>query len=500
MSHTVNAGGSAAVPRLTFAELCHMNAGLFGIQIVWGLQNVNTSRIFQTLGADTAQLPLLWAAAPITGLLVQPIVGHWSDRVERPWGRRKPFIAVGTGLAAFGMLTMANAASLGMAIAALWLLTGALNVAMQPFRSLATDRMPAEQRTRGFALQVFFIGAGAVIASLLPWTLTNLFGVSGTARSGTMPDSLAFAFRIGAAALVVAVGWTLLHVRESPSIGGTPPQPTCDSGHAPAMRAKSAPAWLGAGAVCLALGRLLALDRESYLVGILMIGYGALRLLSHRLSQTGAPLAGPLQIVDDIASLPVAMRRLAATQFLSWFSLFTLWVYAVPAVAARQFGTLDASSRAYAAAGDWVGVLFATYDAVAAAAALAMPLLTSRIGLRHAHAACLAVGAGGLAFFPYVGSPAALLPPALAIGVAWASILSIPYVVVADAAPAHKRGVYMGIHNMFLVLPQLIGAITLGIVSHRLLGGHPERTIVLAAASMALAAVSALAWPNDGAP
>lgn len=500
MSHTVDEGGSAAIQRLSFAELCHMNAGLFGIQIVWGLQNVNTSRIFQTLGADMAQLPLLWIAAPITGLLVQPIVGHWSDRLTGSWGRRKPFIAVGTALTAIGMLAMANAASLGMAIAALWLLTGAVNVAMQPFRSLAADRMPAEQRTRGFTLQVFFIGAGAVVASVLPWTLTNLFGVRGTAPPGTVPDSLAFAFRIGAAVLVGSVGWTLLHVREGSSTAEGPRRPAFDADRTPAMRLRGAVIWFGAGALCLALGRLLELDRESYFLGALMIGYGGLRLLSHRRRRNGAPPAGVLQIVHDIAAMPLAMRRLAATQFFSWFALFTMWVYAVPAVAARQFATLDAGSRAYAAAGDWVGVLFATYDAVAAGAALAMPLLMGRLGLRRAHAACLSVGAGGLAFFPYVDSPAALLLPALAIGVAWASILSVPYVVVAEAAPVAKRGVYMGIHNIFLVLPQLVGAITLGMVSHRLLAGRPEGTMLIASVSMALAAASALNWPTGDEP
>lgn len=482
-------------PRLSRAQVLDLSVGLFGVQVVWGLQNVNTTRIFQTLGADVAQLPMLWIAAPITGLLVQPIVGHWSDRSSGRWGRRKPFILVGAALTALAMLAMSAAATLPAAVLALWLLTASVNIVMQPFRALGADLLPPDQRTAGFATQVFFIGAGAVLASALPWMLSNWFGVAGVAPTGALPPSVRLAFQVGAAALIATVGWTLLRTPDRPV---APPRPGAAGpadGEPVAAQSWSGPLWVWAGTVLAAAAWALGLRREVFLLAALGVAFGGLRVVGERRRQGGRALSGLLGIVDDVVRMPLALRRLAATQFLTWFGLFAMWVYAVPAVALRHYGGAVPGSTGYAASGDWVGVLFAIYDAAAAAAALALPWLMGRVGLRASHAACLAVGAAGLAGFLMIDDPRMLWVPAIAIGVAWASILSTPYVIVADAIPAAKVGVYMGIHNIFLVVPQLLGAAGLGAVLDRMLGGRSDAMLAVAAAAFALAALSCARLP-----
>lgn len=488
--------GAATTRRLRPAELADLCAGLFGVQVVWGLQNVNTSRIFQTLGADVAQLPLLWIAAPITGLLIQPLVGYWSDRYRGRFGRRKPFIVVGTLATALAMLAMAHAATLTGAVVALWLLTAAINVAMQPFRSLAADRIPPGQRTSGFALQVCFIGAGAVFASALPWMLVNWAGVNGTAPAGMLPRSIRLAFEIAAMVLLLFVGWTVLRTRDVIVTDTIAPLVSFDVAVPRLPTSTRSFGWLCAGAALVAAAALMDLRRETYLLAAMLIGYGLVRLEVDRRYRRSRPVAGPLAIGADIVLMPQAMRQLALTQFLTWFALFTMWVYAVPAIAARQFGTIDPASPLYAKAGDWVGVLFAAYDGVAVIAALSLPALTRRWGLRGSHAACLAIAGIGLAGFLVIDRPIWLLMPAIAVGVGWASILATPYVIVATVAPPAKTGVFMGIHNMFLVLPQLVAAASLGAVLDHLLAGRPGSMLAIAAGAMLLAALSTLALPT----
>lgn len=485
--------------RLSNAEIRDLCIGLLGVQAVWGLQNVNTSRIFQTLGADVAQLPILWIAAPITGLLVQPIVGHWSDRTRGRWGRRKPFIVAGSLLTAFAMLAMSVAATLPAAVLALWLLTASANVAMQPFRALGADLLLSGQRTTGFAMQVAFIGAGAVLASAMPWMLANWFGVPSVASAGALPPAVRLAFQLGAAVLIVTVGWTVWRTKE-PSVA-SPAATPARFGEGREGRdlpgGRSGYNWLLGGAALAAAAAGLDLRREVHLLAALAVAYGVARIAGARRRRRGRPLTGALEIVDDIASLPSALRRLALTQFLTWFGLFAMWIYAVPAIAYRHYGAAAPGSPDYAASGDWVGVLFAIYDGVAVAAAFVLPGLTRRLGLRAGHAACLAIGAAGLAGLLMVDDPRMLWVPAIGIGVAWASILSVPYVLVANAAPPSKVGVYMGIHNMFLVVPQLVGSATLGAVLDRLFGQRPDAMLALAAGSLALAAVSCAFLPSQ---
>jgi maltose/moltooligosaccharide transporter len=489
--------------RLSFSQIWNMCCGLFGVQIVWGLQNVNTSRIFQTLGADVNELAILWIAAPATGLLVQPIIGHLSDRTWTRLGRRRPYLFYGSILTAAALFLMPNAGSVLTASLMLWVLSASINVAMEPFRAFVADTLPEEQRTTGFALQVFFIGCGAVFASALPWVLVHGFGVSGVAAPGHLPPSVHIAFYVGGVALLVAVMWTVFTTTEHPPellADGARVQPehrTPDAQGA-ALMLKSGALWTLAGLAGCALAFLSRWAREIYVLAAFALAFGAAQLLATWLRRQGRASLGVLEVVEDMLHMPPVLVRLAVVQFFTWFGLFALWIYTTPAVTARHYGTTDPASAAYNQGADWVGVLFAGYNGVAALAALMLPALAARVGLRASHALCLALGALGFLGFVLIDDPAWLWVPIVGIGIAWASILSAPYALLSNAVPPHKMGVYMGIHNLFLVLPQLIAAVVLGPVVKHLLKGQAIHALALAAGAFALAAVSALAVREPG--
>lgn len=491
---------------LTLPLIWNMCCGLFGVQVVWGLQNVNTSRIFQTLGANVDELAILWIAAPITGLVVQPVVGYLSDRTWGSLGRRRPYLLVGALLTAAALVAMPNADTLFMASLALWLLTASVNIAMEPFRTLVADTLPAEQRTAGFAVQVFFIGTGAVVASALPWMLTHWLGVSGRAPSGALPLSVHLSFYVGAAALLAAVGWTVVTTKERPPEslafdargGAFRDAPTA---RGTAALARSGAVWSAGGALLGAASALGGYPREIYAIAAISFAFGLLQIAAVRLRKAGRTSLGMVGIAEDILHMPATMKRLGLVQFFTWFGMFALWVYAVPAVAARHYGVTDPASAAYGESGDWVGVLFAAYNAVSAVVALMLPRCVARIGRRATHSLCLLAGAAGLLGFVAIDDPALLWVPAIGIGCAWASILSLPYAILADVVPPQKMGVYMGIHNIFLVLPQLVAAALLGLMVSRLFGGQVILVLTLAAASLGVAAVLALWLPAaEGTP
>jgi len=489
--------GQPPKPRLRFLQIWNMCVGLFGVQIVWGLQNVNTSRIFQTLGADIDELAILWIAGPAAGLLIQPIIGYLSDRTWTPLGRRRPYLFGGAILTALALFAMPNTGSLWAASLMLWLLTASINIAMEPFRALVADALPEEQRTTGFATQVFFIGAGAVFASALPWMLTNWFGVSGQGAPGVLPESVRWAFYIGGGGLLAAVTWTVLTTRERRPdrlIAADVPHPIPTAEGAAAL-ARHGLLWIAAG-LALALGALAAgWEREIYLVAAIAFAFGICQLAAVWLRRAGRASIGMLEIVEDILHMPEVLKRLAVVQFFTWFGLFAMWIYTTPAVAERHYASTDPASPAYNQGADWVGVLFAGYNGVAALVALLLPLLTARIGRPASHASCLAIGAAGLAGFVVIDDPALLWLPAIAIGCAWASILSLPYAMLSSAVPPSKTGVYMGIHNVFLVLPQLVAATVLGSLVGRLFGGHAIYALALSAGSLAIAALFSLTIP-----
>ncbi|MES2443429.1 MAG: MFS transporter [Pseudomonadota bacterium] len=477
-----------------------MCVGLFGVQIVWGLQNVNTSRIFQTLGAEISELPILWIAGPAAGLLVQPIIGYLSDRTWGPLGRRRPYLLAGAVLTAVALFAMPNAPTLWFASMMLWLLTASINIAMEPFRALVADRLPEEQRTTGFAMQVFFIGAGAVFASALPWMLTHWFGASGHGGPGVLPQSVRWAFYIGGGCLLAAVIWTVITTPESPPEPGGPSaaaEHSIPTAEGAAALVRHGWLWMLGGTAIAVLAWALGSEREIYVVAAIAFAFGLSQLAAVRLRRGGRTSLGMLEIVEDILHMPEVLKRLAVVQFFTWFGLFAMWIYTIPAVAARHYGATDAASAAYNEGADWVGVLFAGYNGVAAVVALLLPLVTARIGRRAAHAICLLLGAGGLLGFLLIDDPAMLWISAVGIGCAWAAILSLPYAMLSSAVPASKTGVYMGIHNMFLVLPQLVAATVLGSLVGRLFGGQAIWALALAAGSLALAALCSLAIPRS---
>jgi maltose/moltooligosaccharide transporter len=482
-------------PRLRFLQIWNMCFGLFGLQIVWGLQNVNTSRIFQTLGADLSDLAFLWIAGPATGLLVQPVIGHLSDRTRGRFGRRRPYILGGALLTALALFLMPNAPSLWVASLMLWVLTASINIAMEPFRALVADRVPEAQRTAAFAVQVFFIGLGAVFASALPWMLVHWAGLSGQPVAGALPLSVRAAFYIGGICLLIAVCWTVFTTRELPP---PPPGPRADEqagDRAMAVIARRGLLWMAAGCGIAATSLYLGWEREIYMVAGFTFAFGLLETAVAHARRCGRPL-GMLEIVEDMRRMPAVLRRLAVVQFFTWFGLFAMWIYTVPALAQLHFGTDDATAPGYNRAADWVGVLFAGYNGVAALGALLIPAVARHLGRRVTHAVFLLLGALGLLGLGVLRDPALLWLPAIAIGCAWATILSIPYAMLAAAVPAGKAGVYMGIHNMFLVLPQLVAATMLGQLVGTTFGGDARYALFLAAAALGLAAAFTLAIPR----
>jgi maltose/moltooligosaccharide transporter len=472
-----------------------MSFGFMGIQMGFALQNANTSRIFQSLGADVDSLPLLWIAAPLTGFLVQPIIGHLSDKTWGPLGRRRPYFLAGAVLAALAMAFMPNAPVLWAAALGLWLMDASINISMEPFRAFVGDVLPEEQRTAGYAAQSWFIGVGAVAASALPWILSHVFHVADGA--GRTPESVRLAYYIGGGALLACVLWTVVSTREySPAeVAAFAPE------HAPgATRAEgpSARLFLTLGAVCLIIGgggaiaaHALKTDLGIQLLGALVAGFGAAQLIAGVLKLAGRARSGFSEVIDDLFLAPKVMRQLAVVQFFTWFGLFAMWIYATPAVTAFHYRATPGTA-AYNEGADWVGVLMAAYSGVAALAAFALPALAERMGRKGAHALCLALGGAGMLSFPLMHDPRLLIASMIGVGIAWASILSTPYSILSSAVPAEKMGVYMGIFNFTIVTPQLLAATVLGLVLKTFLGGQAIWALALGGVCLVVAAAASL--------
>lgn len=476
--------------RLSFLQIWNMCFGFFGIQIGFGLQNANTSRIFQTLGVDVNHLAILWIAAPATGLLVQPIIGHFSDKTWGRLGRRRPYFFWGAILTTLALFLMPNSPTLWVAAAALWIMDASINVTMEPFRAFVGDNLPDEQRATGYAMQSFFIGLGAVLASALPWMLTNWFHVSNTAPPGQIPDAVRIAFYTGGAGLLLAVMWTVFTTKEYP-----PEQLAAFEAEegAPVPVAGTQPYGLvgtigvAAGAALAALVFATKLEKELYVLAAMIGGFGLASLAAGVLKAAGG---GFSEIMADLFAMPRTMRQLAVVQFCSWFGLFAMWIYTTPAVAAVHFHATDTASKAYNQGADWVGVLFAVYNGVAALAALLIPFMVQATSRKVSHAACLALGALGLLSFLLIRQPGMLWIGMIGVGFAWSSILSAPYSILAGALPARKMGVYMGIFNFFIVIPQLLAATVLGLLLKTFFDGQAIFALVLGAASFGVAAAT----------
>jgi maltose/moltooligosaccharide transporter len=476
-------------PRQTFGGLWNISFGYFGIQIAFALQNANVSRIFQSLGSAVDDLAFLWIAGPVTGLIVQPLIGYHSDRTWSRFGRRRPYFLAGAVFAALALLGLPNTGMLLVAAAFLWLLDASLNVAMEPFRAFAGDMTPDDQRAQAFAFQTCFIGAGAVVGSLAP-ALFNWLGIANTAPDGVIPPSVRYSFYLGALAMVISVGWTVLRVREY-----SPDEMTAFEGGAavgdgevqqPLVYPRSGPAWLIVGAILLVLVAALGLDKQLYVLGGGLAIFGLIQIGVRATSATGA-LA---HIVSDLAQMPVQMRQLAFAQFFTWIGFFIVWIYTTPVVTAQAFGATDTTSLAYNEGADWVGVMFAFYNGVAAIAAFLLPVLARRIGNAATHAVGLLCGAAGFVGLLLIREPHMLLLPMVGMGVAWASVLSMPYVILTRVLPPRKFGIYIGIFNFFVVIPQLVVATLMGGVMRSFFPGEPRWTMLVAALMMAAAAAA----------
>ena len=428
---------------MSFWRIWNMCFGFLGIQFGWALQMANMSAIYEYLGADAHQIPILWLAAPLTGLLVQPIIGHMSDRTWNRLGRRRPYFLVGALLASCALIAMPHSSSLWMAAGLLWVLDASINISMEPFRAFVADLLPPEQRTRGYAMQALFIGLGAVIASVLPWLLFDLFS-TGAAAGNAIPPAVRLAFYIGAVVFLAAVLWTIFTTREHP------PE-----------------------------------DLEAF--------------RRMKAEKTGVRAAA-VEIFHDALAMPQTMRRLAWVQIFTWLGFFCMWLYFGVAVARNIFGGAPGTPE-YDQGIAWAGNCFAMYSAVCFAFSFALPALAARLGRRLTHALCLLIGAVGLTSVAAIDDKYLLLLPMVGVGIAWASTLAMPYSILANALPAGKTGIYMGIFNFFIVIPEILAALGFGTLLERLLTdesqlvqlvGGDNRLAVVVIGGLSLAVAAAL--------
>jgi maltose/moltooligosaccharide transporter len=484
-------------PQLSFWQIWHMCFGFMGIQFGFALQNANVSRIFQTLGADYNNMTLLWVAGPITGLVVQPIVGYFSDRTWGNLGRRRPYFLYGALLSTAALFVMPNSPSLWIAAGTLWILDASINVSMEPFRALVGDILPPEQRGFGYAMQSFFIGIGAVVASALPWMMTNWFDVSNTAEAGAIPESVRLSFYAGGLVFLAAVSWTVFKTREySPTEMASFHHDAGDESVSDDQPPVDASSYMKGGVLWLVTGVAATLvidafsdilDRNLYILSLGIGAFGLCQLAASHLIASGKADNGFVTVLRDLFNMPGPMRKLAAVQFFSWFPLFAMWTSTTAAVTSHHFKTIDPTSAAYNQGADWVGLLFATYNVVAMLFAILIPIMVRKMGLKRSHMVNLFCGGLGFMSFLFVDDPFFLMLSMIGVGMAWASILSLPYALLSTVIPYQKMGLFMGIFNFFIVLPQILAASILGILVGQLFDGEPVYALVIGGVSMMIA-------------
>lgn len=490
-------------PRLRFWQIWNMSFGFLGIQFGFALQNANVSRIFETLGADIGNIPILWIAAPVTGLIIQPIIGHMSDKTWNKLGRRRPFFLAGAILASLALIFMPNSPYLWVAAGMLWIMDASINISMEPFRAFVGDMLPAEQRTKGFAMQSFFIGTGAVVASALPYMLTNWFGIANTAPEGLIPPSVKYSFYLGAIAFLVTVIWTVISTKEySPEELATfekneQKEKESTSNHHEAILPSSrflkiAPIWTITGILLSVLVYFFSLEAELYILTGGITFFGLILFFVGGLVQANKQKNGLVEVINDLLLMPKTMKQLAIVQFFSWFALFAMWIYTTAAVTSHIYGTSDTHSAIYNEGADWVGIMFAAYNGFAAIVAFLLPVLANYTNRRFTHVIALIAGAVGLISIYFVENPTMLLLPMLGVGLAWSSILSMPYAILTGSLPSHKMGTYMGIFNFFIVIPQIMAATILGFFVTKIAGNHAIYALLLGGVSFLIAAVMTL--------
>ena len=488
-------------PHLSFVQILNMSFGFFGIQFGFALQNANTSWIFSSLGAEPEKLPILWIAAPVTGLLVQPIIGYYSDRTWHPTlGRRRPYFAVGALLASLSLILMPNSSTLWVAAGVLWMMDASINISMEPFRAFVGDMLPPNQRTIGFVMQTFFIGTGAVIASSLPWILSNWFHISTVPNGNSITDAVKYSFYVGGAVLFISVMYTVFTTKEYP------PAETADErirNREVAEEAATDPTYskrfMYTGISLLSTGLLIAiaiiyfhLVQDLYVLSGGVVLFGIIHFIASGLIKSGKSNAAIVSIVRDFNNMPSTMRQLAFVQFFSWFALFAMWIFTTSAVTSHIFHTTDVSSDDYSKGGALVGNLFAVYNGIAAVAAIFLLAIANAIGRKATHLIALTCGGLGLISFYFVPSPDWLWLSMTGVGIAWASILSMPYAILSGSLPPSKMGYYMGIFNFFIVIPQIIAAACLGPILRGIFNGQSIFILVLGGSCMILAGLLTL--------
>lgn len=420
-------------PRRNFWQLWNMSIGFFGIQFGWGLQMANMSAIYEYLGARADQIPILWLAAPLTGLLVQPLIGHASDRTWGRLGRRRPYFLAGAILSSLALLLMPRCGSLWMAAGLLWILDASINISMEPFRAFVADILPEEQRTRGFAMQSLMIGLGAVLASALPWILTNLVHLAPDTSGFAIPLTVRIAFYMGAATFFGAVLWTILTTREYPP--------------------------------------------------------GDLEAFRKSKAETRGIGSNLAEIFAAIREMPPTMRQLAPVQFLTWLGLFCMWLFFGVAVARNVLGATDAKSQRFTDGVAWGGICFAFYSFVTFVYSFFLPAVAKAFGRKHAHSLSLLCGAAGLLSVAFIHDKNLLLLSMTGVGIAWASTLSMPYSILAASVPTERTGVYMGIFNFFIVTPEIIASLAFGWVMSHWLNNNRLYAVMAGGVFLILAAV-----------
>jgi maltose/moltooligosaccharide transporter len=490
-------------PRLSFWQIWNMSFGFLGIQFGFALQNANVSRIFETLGASIDSIPILWIAAPVTGLIIQPIIGHMSDKTWNKLGRRRPYFLVGAILASSAIIFMPNSPTLWVAAGMLWIMDASINISMEPFRAFVGDMLPSEQRTVGFSMQSFFIGIGAIVASALPYMMTNWFGISNTAASGEIPDSVKLSFYIGGAVFLIAVLYTVFSTKEySPEELKKHSEQAnkSESKNTSVQSTVTASSFNKNGFIWIAVGLIgsailyFVLHETDYGLYVLFVGsviFGLLQLVAAMF--TNQKFTGGFVIVlNDLYKMPKTMRQLAVVQFFSWFALFAMWIYTTPAVTHHIYGATDASSELYNKGADWVGVLMAVYNGFAAVMAFVIMWIAKLTNRKTVHMISLIIGGISFASFYVIKDPNLLLISELGIGLAWASILAMPYAILAGSLPPEKMGVYMGIFNFFIVIPQITAAAILGFFVKNIVGGEAIYALLLGGASLIIAGLFTL--------
>jgi maltose/moltooligosaccharide transporter len=424
----------AQKPKLSFLQIWNMSFGFLGIQFGWALQMANMGPIYEYLGADAGQIPMLFLAAPLTGFLVQPIIGYLSDRTWHPvFGRRRPYFLIGAILSSLALVFMPNSSALWMAAGLLWILDTSINISMEPFRAFVTDKLPDSQRTTGFAMQSLFIGLGSVIASALPWMMSHWFGVSNETGAGTIPLSVKYSFYAGSVAFIGAVLYTVLTTKEYPPS-----------------------------------------DLE----------------FKNKVKEANKGFGGGVkEIIDAIKNMPGKMRQLALVQFFTWPGLFLMWFYYSSAVARTVFNATDESSAVYTKGVEFAGLTLSYYNLITFIFALFIPLIAKKLGRKYTHALCLLGGAIGLISVRFIHTPVLLYLSMTGVGIAWASILSMPYAMLSGCLPENKIGIYMGIFNFFIVLPEIIASLFFGSIMENLLNNDRMLAVQLGGVFMVIAAL-----------